>query len=160
MQGERRRSWRFFIAGIMQGSFVDKALHDQNYRAEIRQLLEEHFPEACVFDPLAGHPRSLEYDRPTGQQVFWGHNFLCRHIDVLVAYVPEASMGTAIEMWEAYRHGAVVLTVSPMRRNWVIRFLSHAIFSDLSEFAGALRSGFLRRLIEEHLGKSKVFVPG
>ena len=35
-------------------------------------------------------------------------------------------MGTAIEMWEAYQHGAAVVTISPMRHNWAVKFLSHA----------------------------------
>ncbi|MDW8079290.1 MAG: hypothetical protein RMJ16_10410 [Thermoguttaceae bacterium] len=145
------RRWRFFLAGVMQGSFVEKVLYSQDYRQEIARLLTTHFPEAEVFDPLAAHRRSLDYDRATGQQVFWGHNFLCRHVDVLVAYLPEASMGTAIEMWEAFRYGAVVISISPMRRNWVVRFLSHAIYADLEEFAKALAAGEVRRLIERHL---------
>lgn len=159
MEQSPPKRWRVFLAGIMQGSYVDKVLYNQDYRAEIRRLIAEHLPEVDVFDPLAGHPRSLDYDKPTGQQVFWGHNFLCRHIDVLIAYLPEASMGTAIEMWEAYRHGAVVISISPMRRNWVVRFLSHAIFPNLEEFAAALRDGTVRRLIVEHLGQLNRCVP-
>ena len=31
--------------------------------------------------------------------------------DVLIAYVPEASMGTAVEIWEAYRAGKPILTI-------------------------------------------------
>ena len=45
--------------------------------------------------------------------MFFRHNRMCREIDVLLAFVPEASMGTAIEMWEAYQHGAAVITISP-----------------------------------------------
>lgn len=151
MEVRGKQPLRFFIAGIMQGSYVDKVLYNQDYREAIRQIIAEHFPEAEIFDPLAEHRQSLDYDRPTGQQVFWGHNFLCRHVDVLVAYLPEASMGTAIEMWEAYRHGAVVLSISPMRRNWVVRFLSHAIYANLEEFTEALGSGTVRALIASRL---------
>ena len=150
------QSWqklRIFIAGIMQGSLAAKALHDQGYRERISELLAEYFPEAEVYDPLARHRQSLEYNRSTGQQVFWGHNLICRHVDVLIAYLPEASMGTAIEMWEAFRHGAVVLTISPLHRNWVVRFLSHAVFADLEEFAGAVRSGALREILGHHLAR-------
>ena len=55
-------------------------------------------------------------------------------VDVLIAYVPEASMGTAIEIWEAWKNGALVLAISPMDQNWAIRFLSHAIYPDLESF--------------------------
>ena len=147
-----RRKLQVFLAGIMQGSLAAKALHDQGYRHTLSELLAEYFPEAEVYDPLARHRQSLEYDRGTGQQVFWSHNLMCRHVDVLIAYLPEASMGTAIEMWEAYRHGAVVLTISPLKRNWVVRFLSHAVFSDLQEFAQAIRSGKVREILSRWIG--------
>lgn len=62
-------------------------------------------------------------------------------VDVLIAFVPEASMGTAIEMWEAYKNAAVVLTISPLAVNWAVRFLSDMIYRDLPEFFAALESG-------------------
>ena len=37
---------RFFLAGIMQGSQQDKGLHDQGYRARLKQALQRHFPDA------------------------------------------------------------------------------------------------------------------
>ena len=57
--------------------------------------------------------------------------------DVLIAFLPEASMGTAVEMWQAYRAGRVVLSVSEMNINWAVRFLSDRIFprfEDLEAF--------------------------
>ncbi len=50
---------RFFIAGIMQGSHVGALLHDQGYRGRITRLLELHFPEAEVYDPLRSIPSRL-----------------------------------------------------------------------------------------------------
>jgi hypothetical protein len=74
---------------------------------------------------------------------------LCAEVDVLIAYVPEASMGTAIEMWEAHRHGRTVVTISPLKHNWAVRFLSHELYPDLDEFERALSDGRLaRRLVE------------
>ncbi len=61
-------------------------------------------------------------------------------------------MGTAIEMWEAWQHGAAVITVSPMTINWAVRFLSHALFADLAEFEAAIVSGDLGRRIEAVIG--------
>ncbi len=74
---------------------------------------------------------------------------MCREIDVLLAFVPEASMGTAIEMWEAYQHGAAVITVSPLKHNWAVKFLSHAIYDDLGEFEAAVESGAMARCIAD-----------
>ena len=138
---------RFFLAGIMQGSHTTAALHDQEYRPRIAQLLHEHFADAEVYDPLAEHNGSLGYGEATGREVFFGHNLMCRQIDVLVAFLPEASMGTAIEMWEAFRHGAAVVSIGPLRVNWSVRFLSHAIYDDVEAFAAAIRSGELARCV-------------
>ncbi len=144
---ENARPLRFFIAGIMQGSLIEAELHDQDYRTRLAGLLADHFPDACVYDPLANHRGSIEYDERTGREVFFGHNRMCRDVDVLVAFVPEASMGTAIEMWEAYTHGAVVITISPLAINWAVRFLSHVLFEDVGQFEAALMSGDLSRRI-------------
>ena len=69
-------------------------------------------PGAHVYDPLADHSNSLEYEEDQGRFVFLYHNQLCGQVDVLLAFIPEASMGTAIEMWEAYRHGRIVVTIA------------------------------------------------
>ncbi|MCU0961028.1 MAG: hypothetical protein MUF48_13065 [Pirellulaceae bacterium] len=136
---------RIFLAGIMQGSHVGEVLHHQGYRAQLRQLVADSFPEADVYDPLADHQDSLGYDDVRGREVFERHNRMCREVDVVIAYVPEASMGTAIEMWEAYRHGTFVVAISPLAHNWVIRFCSHVIVPDLESFASALASGYVHQ---------------
>ncbi len=143
---------RFFLAGIMQGSHTRAAVHDQAYRTRLRRLLEVHFPQAEVYDPRDDHARSLAYDDATGRSVFFRHNQMCGQVDVLLAFVPEASMGTAIEMWEAHQHGAAIVTISPLRHNWAVKFLSHALYVDMAEFEVALESGELARRINEVLG--------
>ena len=140
---------RFFLAGIMQGSHVKAVLHDQDYRGRIQRLIADHFPGAEVYDPRADHAGSIEYDEATGRRVFFRHNRMCREVDVLLAFLPEASMGTAIEMWEAYRHGTAVITISPMVHNWAVRFLSHAVYADVEEFEAALADGRVARVIQE-----------
>lgn len=139
---------RFFVAGIMQGSHLGEVLHYHGYRERLRQLLSEHFPEAEIYDPLDDHRDSLSYDDQRGREVFLGHNRMCAEVDVVVAFVPEASMGTGIEMWEAWRHGRTVWTISPMAHNWVIRFCSERVFADLDSFEAALREGELQRLVQ------------
>ncbi|MGA2033198.1 MAG: hypothetical protein ABSG68_13150 [Thermoguttaceae bacterium] len=146
---------RFFVAGIMQGSHAAARMHDQDYRARIVRLVEAHFPDAEIYDPLAQHRNSIGYDKATGREVFFRHNRMCREVDVLLAFLPEASMGTAIEMWEAYQHGAAVISISPLQHNWAVKFLSHAIYADEAEFEAALASGELeRRIAEARQGKA------
>ena len=145
---------RFFIAGIMQGSHTVNQMHDQDYRQRFSQLLLEHFPGAEIYDPLAKHRNSLEYDKLTGREVFLRHNLMCREVDVLLAFLPAASMGTAIEMWEAHQNGAAILSISPMKHNWAVKYLSHAIYADETEFLAALQSGEVARKIAAVLEKN------
>ena len=139
----------FFIAGIMQGSFHEMSLHNQSYRTELAERLGKRFPDCRVYDPLAHHVNSVDYDDAKGRETFLTHNRMCgNEVDVLIAFVPEASMGTAIEMWEAWKNSAVVITISPLKFNWAVRFLSHAIYPDLSAFFAALDSGEIDAMIE------------
>jgi len=139
---------RFFLAGIIQGSLAEATVHDQDYRNRIKRLVAAHFPEADIYDPVADHGNSIEYDDATGREVFFRHNLMCREVDVLLAFVPEASMGTAVEMWEAYQHGAAVIAISPLAINWAVKFLSHAIYPDFDAFAAAVENGQVERQIK------------
>jgi hypothetical protein len=145
---------RFFLAGIMQGSHLAATIHPQGYRGHIKQLLESHFPGADIYDPLADHAESLSYGDEQGREVFLHHCQLCREVDVVLAFVPEASMGTAIEMWEAHRHGRAVIAVSPMALNWSVKFLSHAVYADLEQLEAALVGGEVAARIGQVLGHS------
>lgn len=138
---------RFFLAGIMQGSHLGEVLHHQGYRERLKQLLAVHYPDADVYDPLADHQDSLQYDEARGRTVFEHHNYLCREVDVVIAFVPEASMGTAIEMWEASQHGRTVIAVSPLMHNWVIRFCSHRVYSDFAALEAAFETGHLQAFL-------------
>ncbi len=144
---------RFFLAGIMQGSHLASTIHNQDYRVRIKQLLSEHFPGADIYDPLADHAGSLGYDAERGRTVFFHHNRLCGEVDVVLAFVPEASMGTAVEMWEGHRNGKFVVAISPMKHNWAVRFLSHALYTDLDEFEEALSSGHLDKKMRDFSSK-------
>ncbi len=93
---------RFFIAGIIQGSLPD-SVHPQTYRMEIAELLRKSFPEAEVFDPVLEYPDSIGYDDAKASAAFFDLMDRAGRCDVLVAFVPEASMGTAIELWNAHR---------------------------------------------------------
>jgi hypothetical protein len=147
---------RFFLAGIMQGSHQDTVLHDQGYRQRLAMLLRNNFPDAEVYDPLADHQNSLDYDDVTGREVFFRHNRLCREVDVVIAFVPEASMGTAIEMWEAHEHGrGVVVTISPLSHNWAVRFCSHIVYPDFAALEADAASGEFARQITAALARRR-----
>jgi hypothetical protein len=118
---------------------------DQGYRQTISQILNEHVQGIQLVDPWALHPTSESYDNEKARETFLGMNALASQVDVLVAYVPEASMGTAIEIWEAYWGGAVVLTISPMVDNWVVKLLSTQVFPSIEAFETFVSEGGLAR---------------
>jgi len=66
--------------------------------------------------------------------------------DIVVAYLSQASMGTAIEMWRAYEKGVPVLTISALAENWVVNFLSTRVFPTMDEFAVFIEQGGLKAL--------------
>jgi hypothetical protein len=138
-----------FIAGIMQGSHRESVLHAQDYRANLKELLRRYLPSAVIYDPLSDHQQSLEYDDELGKKVFLHHNRMCRTVDLVVAFVPEASMGTAIEMWEAHEHGrGAVVTISPLEHNWAVRFCSDLVYPDVARFEEALAAGEVLSVVE------------
>ncbi len=137
----------FFIAGVMQGSSYGNDVIDQDYREVIRGVLERHIPDADVYDPWADHQESMTYSDAEGKRVFLQHNELCGQVDVLVAFIPQASMGTAIEMWEAYRNGRKVIAISPMEHNWAIKFVSNYRYDSLDDFVRAVEDGSFKVIL-------------
>jgi hypothetical protein len=137
---------KVFLAGIIQGSKVEAAIHSQDWRGPIIDALRTHLPEADIYCHFDAHPNSITYGPEQIQTTFDDGVQRSRDCDLLIAYVPSASMGTAIEMYEAYRSGATVLTISPMAANWVIRLYSHRIFPDTPSLATFLADGGLETL--------------
>ncbi len=131
---------RVFIAGVMQASLHGKGIVDQAYRNAIGDALLAKWPELDVVDPLVLHPNSVEYDDEAARETLFALVTLASSCDLVIAYVPQASMGTALEMNAAYERGVPVIAISPLRENWVIRALSTRVFPDLPAFAAFLDS--------------------
>jgi hypothetical protein len=138
---------RIFLAGIIQGSIPGRAIHRQDYREPIKRILRTAFPAAEILCPVENHPHSLEYGPERGHQVFFDHIEQASSCDLVVAFLPEASMGTAVEMFAAHQSGRVVVTISPLRENWAVRFLSSWVCRDLEEFEAAAARGEIHRLL-------------
>ena len=141
----------FFIAGIIQGSIAHKGIHNQDYRDTLRTLLKRHFPQGNVYCPFDNHPNSTDYGPEKGESVFFDLMRRASEADVLVAFLPEASMGTAIEMWESYHKKKIILSISPLKENWAVKFLSTDIFNDIPAFESFIESGELRKLIASRM---------
>lgn len=140
---------RVFLAGIIQGSHRGLELHDQSYRERLKAILREHWPDAEVCCPIEMHPAGVGYAPAEQRTAFLGLVETAAHAGLLIAFLPEASLGTAIEMWEAYHHGRVVVVITPMRDNWVINLLAHAVLPSLDAFEAFVQDGRLAALFEQ-----------
>jgi hypothetical protein len=136
-----------FIAGIMQGSRLDRYIDDQDYRRVIAEAILANYPGVEILDPNDLHPNGVEYDDVLAKKTLLEMADLAGRCDLVVAYAPTASMGTAIEMWQAFQAGVPLVTISPMAANWVVKHLSDVLLPDLDAFCSWLASGGLDRLM-------------
>ena len=139
---------RVFICGIIQGSHTERRIHEQSYRERLRQLVAEYMPEAEVYCPISLHPESLSYGDPKAFQVLEESIDAARASQLLIAYLPEASMGSAIEMWEAKNAGAKVISITGLAHNWIIRYASDLIVPTIDELEGLVKKGKLQELLQ------------
>ena len=137
---------RIFLSGIIQGSRKGKNIHAQSYRDTLKAILHRYAPQAELVCPIDLHPNSVDYDEGQARTTFDDMVRLASEADLVVAYLPEASMGTAVEIWEAHRRGVPVLTISPLAENWVIKLASRQVFARVEDFETFLAAGGLQRV--------------
>ena len=140
---------KIFLAGIIQGSIAGHNIHEQDYRERLKRIFSRCAPGHELYCPFENHSASLEYSHEEGERVFREHIEMAASSDVMLAYLPEASMGTAVEMWEAHNRGVRIITISPMTENWTVKFLSDRVFRDIAGFETFLDKGGLEKLLAE-----------
>jgi hypothetical protein len=132
-----------FIAGIMQAERRDDQIESQDYRTRITNALQNAIPDVAITDPFALNPDSVNYDDDQARHTFLTMTKKASEADVLIAYLPQVSMGTAMEMWEAYQAGAYIIAVTPFVHHWAIRFTAHEILPDLDSLLHGIGNGLL-----------------
>ncbi len=145
--------WRVFIGGIMQGSRRENVIDAQDYRQIIGHCLRSHLPQVEVIDPFELHPNSIAYDTDEARRTLIALAQTAGQSDAAVVYVPEASMGTALEMWSAYQGGKPIFAISPLVYNWVVRCLATRVFANLEEFCAYVASGDFERSLRSAAGQ-------
>lgn len=143
--------YRFFLAGIIQGSKQGFDVCDQTYRARLKSILKQGFTDCELLCPVEEHPNSVRYTNEEARVTFFANVKKAKESTAVVVYLPEASMGSGIEMWEAYRAGIPIFTITPMRTNWVVRILSHRIFPNIEAFEEFVVSGEMKKLLDAHI---------
>jgi len=142
-------AYRFFLAGIIQGSKLGIETFDQRYRDRLRSILNDAFPGCLPICPVEDHPDSVLYPDTEAKKTFFANIEKAKLCDALIVYLPEASMGSSIEMWEAHHRGIPVFTITPLASNWVVRILSDRVFPGMDEFESFARSGEMERALRK-----------
>ncbi len=125
---------KVFIAGVMQGNRKDSNIHSQEYRSIITNKLSGIFENVEVVDPDLTDPDRLTYTHEQARDMFMKYCHIAGEVDLLISFLPEASMGSAVEMWMAHQNNVPIITISPMKANWVVKLLSKVVYTDLEEF--------------------------
>lgn len=142
---------RVFIAGVMQADRKDRLLEAQDYRRKITQALQERIPEVQVLDPFALHPNSVEYDDEQARQTFLSLTKLAGTADLLIAYLPKPSMGTAMEMWQAHQSQAYIVAVTPYVHHWAVRYTANEVLPDLETLLAHIENGRIPHLLQSRV---------
>jgi len=141
-----------FIAGVMQGARLDDQVDDQNYRVRITEALKTHLPDIKVSDPWALNPGSVDYDEARARRTFLEMTTLAGEADLLIAYLPSVSMGTAMEMWQAYQSNTYIVAITPHVHQWAIRFTADEVLPDLESLLANIQDGHLWRRLQTQQG--------
>jgi hypothetical protein len=145
--GEDKMTAHIFIAGVMQGARLDNQIHAQDYRTRITTALRTHVPGVHITDPWELNPDSVNYDEQRARHTFLSMTRLAGEADLLIAYLPTISMGTAMEMWQAHQAHTYIIVVTPFVHHWAVRFTADEILPDLDSLLAAIADGRIQRLL-------------
>lgn len=126
---------KIFIAGVMQGNRKDGLIHSQDYREKIGNILKGINSSVEVIDPDKTDPDRLNYSQEQAARMFFKYCDIASKVDLVISYIPHASMGSAIEMWTAHKANVPILTISPLKDNWVVKLLSTKIYSSIDKLS-------------------------
>lgn len=176
-----KRPPTFFLAGTVQGSRTGHTTVDQSYRNELRRVVLKHFPDAVVRCPLSMlHARysekveelaamfsSLSTDRPLQRSdypedvasvvaSFCEFVELAGECDVLIAYLPgcEASMGTAMELWSAFKRNRIIIVISSMTQHLAVLSAATLLVGSIDALDQVLKDQWLLRILERRSEES------
>lgn len=127
---------------------MDNQISDQDYRLRISNALKKNIPDVRISDPWALNPGSVDYDLVKARQTFLEMTALAGEADLLIAYLPTVSMGTAMEMWQAFRSNTYIVAVTPHVHHWAIRFTADEVLPDLESLLDKIQDGHFSRICD------------
>ena len=149
----------FFLSGVMQGKTASgdgvAGTVPQDYRKEMSDAIRAADGTAQVIEPwdIVGALCTELYPEGTPQSEMFREDAHVKRAfgtvveaaaaaDVVISYLPEASMGSAVEIYAAHAAGKTILAVAPgtMAQNWVVRSYAERVFSSIDELRAWLQS--------------------
>jgi hypothetical protein len=111
--------------------------------------LRSPIPGIEIVDPYARNPDSIDYDIAPARHTLLTNTALAAETDILIAYLPKASMGTAVEMWTAFHARKHIIVVTPLVHNWVINTTADQVLPDLDSLLALIQNGRFAQLLEK-----------
>ena len=139
---------KIYISGVMQGSLKGHGIRVQDYRKAISDSVKVLHPDAEIYDPFSVFPDSVAFGDQRAKQTLFMMADEAADSDVVIAYLPEASMGTALEMVRAYDNGKIIISISELERNWFVRAVSTKLFFSLVDFCTWIEHTHLSEIID------------
>ena len=88
-------------------------------------------------------------DERKARRTFLDMTALAGTADLLIAYLPTVSMGTAMEMWQAYQSDTYIVAVTPHVHHWAIRFTADEILPDLDTLLARIENGTFSAVLQK-----------
>jgi hypothetical protein len=146
----------YFLSGVMQGRKAEgegvEGTVPQDYRGVMKAAVLAADPSATVIEPwdlvgawigktMPDTPQAEVFkDTATVRKAFTMCVEAAANADVVVSYLPEASMGSAVELYAAQAAGRTIIAIAPgsMAHNWVVRSYGTHLLTDIDKLQGWL----------------------
>ncbi|KAA6384046.1 MAG: hypothetical protein EZS28_020427 [Streblomastix strix] len=135
---------KYFISGVIQANLQD-GIVSQDYRRVLKEIIETTHKGSIVIDPhdICEKPQDIPVDDIVEiRRIFEGNIQRLLQSDIIVAYLPTCSNGTSIEIYEAFRAGKTVYTITSLKKNWVVKLYSTKVFDSINDFSEFLKQTY------------------
>ena len=144
---------KIFVSGIVHGS-RENDVYPQCYRKRLVDVIEKSWETAIVSCPSIANSKTSTESLTDTMKAFELQLSSLKKSDIVVAYIPEASMGAAIEIYNASLRGKYVVTITPLQSSRIIKIFSHDIYDSVDSFEqaceiGKFKKDFARFIIEK-----------
>jgi hypothetical protein len=160
LEKENRKCCFLLQDHLKIGTNEEKGVPYESEVSKIKEALVEKFRYAIIFDPYDVYVRdrvhvfskTQEPGKSWGVEVYKRSLEIAAAADVLIAYLPKRSMGTADEMSFAKRNKRLVISICPPVEsdpeginNWTVIAHSNIRYTSVGDFIEGVKSNIIQR---------------